>query len=98
MHTRRTLQHALNPLNPLNPGNFTSLVGNVANRILVEVVQTLKCRRLEQRHPGEGSVTLTARVYAGCPRIVRTPANGDDIIVAVERVVEIWHENFEYSN
>jgi hypothetical protein len=42
-------------------------------------------RRLEQRLRETGSVTPTALVNAGLPRTVRTPANEDAIIVAVER-------------
>jgi hypothetical protein len=45
-------------------------------------------RRLEQRLRETGSVTPTAFVKAGRPRTVRTPANVDAIIAAVER--EPW--------
>jgi hypothetical protein len=45
-------------------------------------------RRLEQRLRETGSVTPTALVNAGRPRSVRTPANEDAIIAAVER--EPW--------
>ncbi|PNF36912.1 hypothetical protein B7P43_G08868 [Cryptotermes secundus] len=44
--------------------------------------------RLEQRHPEEGSVTPTPDANAGRPRIVRTPANGDDNCCCGTRVVE----------
>jgi hypothetical protein len=46
-------------------------------------------RRLEQRPWGTGSVTPTAHLNAGRPRTLRTPANEDAIISAVERELSI---------
>jgi hypothetical protein len=43
-------------------------------------------RRLEQRLRETGSVTPVALVNAGRPRTVRTPANEDAIIAAVEKL------------
>jgi hypothetical protein len=48
-------------------------------------------RRLEQRLRETGSVTPTALANAGRPRTVRTPANEDVIIAAVER--EPWRSS-----
>jgi hypothetical protein len=48
-------------------------------------------RRLEQRFRETGSVTPTALVNAGRPRTVRTPANENVIISAVER--EPWRSS-----
>jgi hypothetical protein len=48
-------------------------------------------RRLEQRLRDTGSVTPTALMNAGRPRTVRTPANEDAIIAAVER--EPWRSS-----
>jgi hypothetical protein len=48
-------------------------------------------RRLEQRFRETGSVTTTALVNSDRPRTVRTPANEDAIIAAVER--EPWRSS-----
>jgi hypothetical protein len=48
-------------------------------------------RRLEQRLRETGSVTPTALVNAGRPRTVRTPANEDATIAALER--EPWRSS-----
>jgi hypothetical protein len=48
-------------------------------------------RRLEQRLRETGSVTPTALVNAGRPWAVRTPANEDAIIAAVER--DLWRSS-----
>jgi hypothetical protein len=50
-------------------------------------------RRLEQRLHETGSVKPTALMNAGRPRTVRTPANEDAIISAVER--EPWRSSHE---
>jgi hypothetical protein len=52
-------------------------------------------RRLEQRLRVTGSVTPTALVNAGRPRTVRTPANEDVIIAAVEG--EPWRSSLDIA-
>jgi hypothetical protein len=50
-------------------------------------------RRLEQRLRETGSVTLMLHVNTGRPRTVRTQTKGDTITAAVEREVDVSHEN-----
>jgi hypothetical protein len=61
---------------------------NTSYVILVDVIQTLVFRRLQQRLRAAGSTTPTPFVNAGRPRTARTPANDDATIAAVER--ELW--------
>jgi hypothetical protein len=77
----------------INPGTCTSRAGTAAREYEVRYPSRRfphanVFRRLEQRPHETGSVTPTARVNAGRPQTVRTPANEDAIIVAVER--EPW--------
>jgi hypothetical protein len=78
MYTRRTLRHVLNPRCP-EQSSWYCCTG-----IRATLPWSTSSRRLVQPLREAGSVTPTALVNAGRPETVRTPADEDATVAAVE--------------
>ena len=81
----------------LKNGSVTDTRDFALHYIFVDEVHAVMVFQLQQRLCETDNITPTALVIALCPRILRTPANGEAIIAAVKRKPLKISRNFAWE-